>query len=198
LVLDRQPDSTAGCARAPDRQVSPTAGWADKEDSMNEALRRATRLVVINMHNRILLFQYQDDQSKWWAKSSTSMEGGLAGPPSRELVWDSKSHKSSKGQNLHGRSRQRLGDHGHRGRTRHNEEERFLSLNAFASSRENAHCLRTLTEFRPGGVQPGPGDPTMCSGSPGPGCSLSSRIRDCVYETAYPGSAPSLANTDMV
>lgn len=49
---------------------------ADREDSMNEALRQASRLVVIDPYKRVLLLQYQDDRRKWWATPGGGLEGG--------------------------------------------------------------------------------------------------------------------------
>jgi 8-oxo-dGTP pyrophosphatase MutT (NUDIX family) len=43
---------------------------------MDAVLRKAARLVVMDPDNRVLLFQYADDQRRWWATPGGALEAG--------------------------------------------------------------------------------------------------------------------------
>jgi 8-oxo-dGTP pyrophosphatase MutT (NUDIX family) len=48
--------------------------WADAESAMDPVFRRAARLLVIDAENSVLLFQYEDNQRKWWATPGGGLE----------------------------------------------------------------------------------------------------------------------------
>ncbi len=51
-------------------------GGARHEDgAMHPVFRRAARLLVIDPDGRILLFQYEDGQRRWWATPGGGLEG---------------------------------------------------------------------------------------------------------------------------
>jgi ADP-ribose pyrophosphatase YjhB (NUDIX family) len=42
---------------------------------MGPVFRQAARLLVIDPEKSVLLFQYEDDQRKWWATPGGGLEG---------------------------------------------------------------------------------------------------------------------------